>query len=101
MFLPLSTIAVSTTPAKKETNYINQQRDVSNSLSFFIKLPLCGKQSPFPFFFKVQETYTISQRFGFNKFLHNGLYVNNNIGCRPQFKTTASISKLSCLGFHC
>ena len=32
MFLPLSTIAVSTTPAKKkETEYINQQRDVPNS----------------------------------------------------------------------
>ena len=37
MFLPLSTIAVSTTPAKKETNYIIQQRDVSNSLSFLIR----------------------------------------------------------------
>lgn len=85
MFLPLSTIAVSTTPAKKETNYINQQRDV---LFLFL-------------FFKVQETYTISQRLVFNKFLHNAVYVkNSNIGYRPQFKTVAPISKLSCFGFH-
>ena len=52
------------------------------------------KTESFSFFFKVQETYTIPQKFVFNKFLHNAVYVNNNIGYRPQFKTTASISKL-------
>ena len=52
------------------------------------------KTESFSFFFKVQETYTIPQKFVFNKFLHNAVYVNNNIGYRPQFKTIASISKL-------
>ena len=55
----------------------------------------------FSIFFKVQETYTISQRFVFSKFLHNAVYVkNSNIGYRPQLKTVAPISKLSCFGFH-
>ena len=66
----------------------------------FARLWVENKVSPFPFFFKVQGTYTIPQRFVFNKFLHNGVYVNYNIDYRPKFKTIASISELSCFGFH-